>query len=208
MMRIIDISQRVFEGMNVYPGDPQYRSRKVCSLDEGDNCEVSELTIGSHCGTHVDAPKHMIYGGAPLEDIPLHCFIGPCRVLDIPADVVTAEMLSGYPIGQGDRILIRTDPDARYSMPGAGLNPAVLDISAAVYLSSCGVALVGIDSLSVEDMQISAGAVHRQLLSSGVAVLEGLYLQDAEEGDYFLSALPLALEGENGSPCRAVLVKE
>ena len=195
-------------GMIVYPGDPQYHSKRVYSFADGHDCEVSEIVIGSHCGTHVDAPKHMIPGGAPLQDTPLDRFIGPCRVLNIPTEVITAEMLSNHRIASGERILIRTDPEGRYASHHAGLNPAAIDQSAAAYLSACGIALVGIDSPSVEDMGLSDGAVHRQLLSAGIAVLEGLRLQDVEEGNYFLSALPLALEGENGSPCRAVLVKE
>ena len=75
-MKIIDISQKMYPGMPVYPGDPTYQSRPVSCFKDGQMCEVSELTFGSHCGTHVDAPMHMIEHGAPLDSLPLDCFIG------------------------------------------------------------------------------------------------------------------------------------
>ena len=83
-MKIIDISQEIYSGMPVYPGDPSFQARRVNSFKQGDMCEVSEITMGTHCGTHVDAPLHMLPDGAPLESIPLDCFVGKCRVLTVP----------------------------------------------------------------------------------------------------------------------------
>ena len=57
-------------------------------------------------------------------------------------------------------------------------------------------------------MEICDGEIHRTLLSAGVAILEGLRLEKAAKEHYFLSALPLSLTGENGAPCRAVLIEE
>ena len=83
-MKIIDISQEIYQGMPVYPGDPTFQSHRVNSFKQGDMCEVSEVTMGTHCGTHIDAPTHMVPDGKPLESFPLDCFIGPCRVLNVP----------------------------------------------------------------------------------------------------------------------------
>ena len=79
---------------------------------------------------------------------------------------------------------------------------------AAQYLAQQKVLLVGIDSPTVENMELCDGEVHRELLHAGVAILEGVDLCEATEERYFLSALPLRLSQENGAPCRAVLVKE
>ena len=206
-MKIIDISQKICPEMPVYPGDPCFHSRSVCSFDAGDGCEVSEITLGTHCGTHVDAPAHMLKDGAVLEEVPLGCFFGPCHVLTITADVITEEMLRGYDVQAGERILLRTDPDGSY-LEKQRYNPAVLSMDAAQHLAERKVRLIGIDSLSVEDMEISNGAVHRTLLRAGIAILEGLQLRHAVDEYYLLSAFPLALSGENGSPCRAVLIEE
>lgn len=207
-MRIIDISQEIREDMTVYPGDPNFHSHPSSSFKHGDMCEVSELTIGSHCGTHIDAPLHMIPGGATLETMPLDCFIGPCRVLTLPVSVVTEKMLLDHHVSTGERILLRTDPKADYTPKNGEFNPAVLSVRAAQYLAQTGVKLIGIDAPTVENMEICDGEIHRTLLSGGVAILEGLLLEKAVKENYFLSALPLSLTGENGAPCRAVLVEE
>ncbi len=207
-MKIIDISQEIREDMTIYPGDPLFRSHPSSSFKQGDMCEVSELTIGSHCGTHIDAPLHMIPGGATLESMALDAFIGPCRVLTLPANVITEKMLIERNVCSGERILLRTDPKAKYTPKNGEFNPAVLSLRAAQHLAQTGVKLVGIDALTVENMEICDGEIHRTLLSSGVAILEGLLLENADQEHYFLSALPLSLTGENGAPCRAVLVQE
>ena len=207
-MKIIDISQEIREDMTVYPGDPEFRSHPSSCFKHGDMCEVSELTIGSHCGTHIDAPLHMIPGGDTLEKMPLDCFIGPCRVLTLPVGVVTDKMLIERGVKEGERILLRTDPKAKYTPKNGEFNPAVLSVRAAQYLAELKVKLVGIDSPTVENMEICDGEIHRTLLQAGVALLEGLCLEKANQEHYFLSALPLSLTGENGAPCRAVLLEE
>ncbi len=206
-MKIIDISQTISADMRVYPGDPHFHSRIALSFERGDMCEVSELTIGSHCGTHVDAPKHMIWGGAPLESIPLDSFYGPCRVVTLPVPVITEKMLAELKIEPGERILLRTDPDGDYLKQGR-FNPSVLSIGAAQYLAKTGIRLIGIDTATVENMEAGDGDVHRTLMNAGIAILEGLDLENAKGERYTLSALPLRIAGENGAPCRAVLISE
>ena len=207
-MKIIDISQEIRSDMTVYPGDPRFHSQASASFKQGDMCEVSELTIGSHCGTHVDAPLHMIPGGATIESMPLECFIGPCRVLTFAAQVITEKMLIDCQVAEGERVLLRTDPKGEYRPRNGHFNPAVLSMRAAQYLAQQHVRLVGIDSPTVENMEICDGEIHRTLLGAGVAILEGLLLEKVTGEHYFLSALPLSLTGENGAPCRAVLIEE
>jgi len=208
IMKIIDISQEIHPDMTVYPGDPKFSSHLVSSFKQGSMCEVSELTIGSHCGTHIDAPLHMIPSGATLETMPLDCFIGPCRVLTLPVNVVTEKMLVERGVKEGERILLRTDPKGEHTPTDGQFNPAVLSLRAAQLLARLNVKLIGIDAPTVENMEICDGEIHRTLLSSGVAILEGLRLEKAIKLHYFLSALPLSLTGENGAPCRAVLIEE
>ena len=207
-MKIIDISQRICPEMLVYPGDPCFRSSAVCSFEDGGECAVSEIVMGTHCGTHVDAPSHMLRDGDALEYVPLERFFGPCRVLTVAASVITKEMLLEYHVQSGERILLRTDPDGIYAADNKVCNPAALSMSAVQHLIDCNVQLIGIDSPTVEDMEVSEGEIHRALLRAGIAILEGLQMEKATGEHYLLSALPLALYGENGSPCRAVLVEE
>ncbi|MEE0298013.1 MAG: cyclase family protein, partial [Christensenellales bacterium] len=174
---------------------------------QGDMCEVSEITMGTHCGTHVDAPLHMLPDGAPLESIPLDCFVGKCRVLTVPYPIISEKTLEELQVKPGERILLRTDPNGKYNRHGK-FNPAVLSMRAAQYLAQLPVKLVGIDAPTVENMELCDGEVHRTLLKAGIPLLEGLRLEEVEGKNYTLSALPIRLNGENGAPCRAVLIEE
>lgn len=205
-MKIIDISQKIHADMLVYPGDPRFHARCVSSFKQGDGCEVSELSIGSHCGTHVDAPLHMIAGGAPLDELTLDSFYGLCRVITINAAIISEKMLLDADIQEGERILLRTDPSGKYTSKGR-FNPSVLSMRAAKFLADKKIRLLGIDAPTVENVEMCDGEVHRTLLSAGVVLLEGLCLEHASSGEYILSAFPLSLVGENGSPCRAVLIQ-
>ena len=206
-MRIIDISQPLYPGMNVYPGDPHFASRSVSSFKNGDMCEVSEIRMGTHCGTHIDAPLHMVPSGATIDAMPLDLFYGPCRVLTLPAQVITDKMLSEYQIQEGERIILRTDPHGKYA-EDEWFDPSVLSVGAAQYLAKLRVKLIGIDSPTVGNMETSDGEIHRMLLLNGIAVLEGLRLKDADKENYTLSAFPIPFPGENGAPCRAVLIDD
>lgn len=206
-MNIIDISQPLRPGMFVYPGDPQFTRRQACSFRQGDDCEVSELTLGSHCGTHIDAPLHMIPGGNGVEAMPLEHFYGPCRVLTLPVAVIGERMLMEQEIEEGERILLRTDPKGE-RCNGERFNPSVLSVRAAQYLAERRIRLLGIDAPTVENMELCGGEIHRILMRAGIAILEGLRLNEAKRERYLLSALPLNLPGENGAPCRAVLIEE
>ena len=197
-MKIIDISQEIYSGMPVYPGDPSFQTRRVNSFKQGDMCEVSEITMGTHCGTHVDAPLHMLPDGA-LESIPLDCFIGKCRVLTVPYPIISEKTLEELQVKPGERILLRTDPNGKYNRHGK-FNPAVLSMRAAQYLAQLPVKLVGIDAPTVENMELCDGEVHRTLLKAGIPLLEGLRLEEVEGENYTLSALPIRLNGENGAP--------
>lgn len=205
-MKLIDISQKIQPDMLVYPGDPRYHAHSVSSFKQGDGCEVSELTLGSHCGTHVDAPKHMIPGGASVDQMPLECFYGPCRVITLPAAVISEKMIIDANIRDGERILLRTDPKGQYAASGR-FNPSVLSMRAAQVLAEKKLCLLGIDAPTVENMEICDGEVHRTLLRAGVVILEGLCLDHVSDGEYILSAFPLSLPHENGSPCRAILIQ-
>lgn len=204
-MRIIDISQRVHSEMLVYPGDPKYVSETVSSFRDGDGYEVSRLVIGSHCGTHIDSPSHMLAGGDTIDQLPLDAFYGPCRVITASAEDISEKMIISMAVKPGERILLKTDPQAKYGTER--FNPSAISLSGARRLAEQKPLLIGIDAPSVENVEEHAGEIHRTLLSAGIVLLEGLCLSHVPDGAYMLSAFPLSLLGENGSPCRAVLIK-
>lgn len=199
-MAIIDISVPLTQELPVFPGDPPLRFEAW----PAEPFRLTRLCLGSHSGTHVDAPRHLLADGAGVESLRLESLIGPCRVFDLSAcgDVLEADVVRALPLDGVRRMLLRTAaaPFWQRRLPEA----AALTPAAAEYLAAKGLDLVGIDGLSVEAHD-GNGDVHRRLLSSGAVILEGLDLSLVPAGDYELICLPLLIPGSDGAPCRAVL---
>jgi arylformamidase len=204
-MDLIDISLPIAPSMLSWPtGRPAAEHRVV---DEGDVKQPrnSEWLLDSHAGTHIDAPLHWLPGAADVQRLPLTACVGPCAVAAIPDDgPVGAEALPPDLLGRGKRLLLRTANSLRLSRDEFDPNFAALTPEAARALAEAGIALVGLDYLSVES-PTGDGEVHRTLLQAGVVLLEGIDLSAVVPGKYQLSALPLRLAGGEASPVRAVL---
>jgi arylformamidase len=205
-MEIFDASVPIRDGMLHYAGNPPVHVTRVSSLEEGDPANVSELDMGAHSGTHVDAPDHFLEGGAGAEALPLEALIGPAEVVDATAatvalDLVTLRSLELPPRGT-ERILFKTRNSQLWSRDEFTRDFVRLDGKAAAYLVERGARLLGIDYLSIGDAE-----AHRVLLGAGVVCVEGLDLRGIEPGPYELVCLPLKLVGSDGAPARAVLIR-
>ena len=192
---LIDISQEVFN-CTVFPGDPQPRNIRAQSIKNGDMCNLTEIHMCAHNGTHVDSPYHFIDSGKTIDRMPLESYIGDCYVAHHDGDVTAADaeliLKNARQAGAEERILI-------------GGQATVTEEAAKVF-ADAGIKLIGNESQTVgpED---SPRNVHLILLGREVTLLEGVRLGGVEEGKYFLMAQPLNLGGSDGSPCRAVLMK-
>jgi arylformamidase len=207
--KIFDISVPVANGSVVYPGNPEVRIEPHSELSRGKSSNLSTITFGSHTGTHVDAPRHFFDAGSTVDRLPLDALIGPARVIAFGEDVmsITAALLQRESLQNAERVLIRTrnstfvtdrefHPDFTYVAPDA-----------AEYLAALGVKLVGVDYYSVEQFHSGHHRTHRTLLERGIVIVEGLDLRDISPGDYAFACLPLRLEGLDGAPARAVLMR-
>lgn len=196
MVRYLDATRALSPGVVVYPGDivPTVVKRAR------DGFLISDLTMGSHTGTHIDAPDHYLFDGRTVDNLPLDLLIGPCRVIETQATAIGREELQGQLAG-ATRVLLRTwfSRRTKYVAPFPVLTP-----EGAAYLVGQGVRLVGTDAPSIE-AEGSDGTVHRALLGSGGAVIELLDLANVPPGEYGLIALPLRLQGGDGAPARVVL---
>ena len=204
-MEIFDVSVPIRDGMLHYAGNPPVHVTRVSSLEGGDPANVSELDMGAHSGTHVDAPNHFLEAGPGAEALPLETLIGPAEVVDATTattalDLVTLRDLELPPRGS-ERILFKTRNSQLWSRNEFTRDFVRLDGEAAAYLVERGVKLLGIDYLSIGDAE-----AHRVLLSAGVVCVEGLDLRGIEPGSYELVCLPLKLVGSDGAPARAVLI--
>ena len=199
--RILDITPPQGEGTPLYPGDrpPAIRTR------EQDGYTITDLGLTTHTGTHVDAPSHYLPGGMTVDRVPLRRLVGSARVIDLKdaGDSITAKDL-GEKIRGAKRVLLRTRASGTRSFGEAFPHLAP---DAARLLAGAGVTAVGIDSPSIEAFG-SDGSVHRELLGKGISILEFLDLSGVAGGDYTMIALPLRLEGLDGSPARVILIDE
>ena len=201
--KIIDISLPNHEGMIVYPGNPEVEITE----HKGATSVHSKITLGSHTGTHIDAPKHVFPDGAGTEAIAFEALIGPCRVLDMTQveGSVRESDLAPYAIKERERILIKTDNSER-GFKKFYDDSIYLNGDAADYLAERCVALFGIDSLSVKQRGSADNRAHTSLLKNNIVILEGLDLSQITPGEYTLACLPLALLNCDGAPARALLL--
>ncbi len=202
----IDVSVPIREGMPVWPGDTPFRMTRVSDLAAGDHNTLSELRLGAHTGTHVDAPAHFIAGAATIDMLPLDSLVGECRVLELLSEeAISAEELRSRDIRPGERILLKTRNSALWADDAFHEGFTYLSTPAAQWLAEVRPRCVGIDYLSVGGFHHNGTEVHRALLGAGVSLIEGLDLSAVKEGVYELVCLPLRLVGAEGAPARALL---
>ncbi len=207
-MKIIDISLPLHNDTPIYPGNVPLSVAVHHAMPEHAT-HLSTITLGSHTGTHIDAPAHCINGSLTLDQLPLENFIGACRVLDFSTEegeAVTLEFLESKYIKQGERILLKTKNSAR-GFKEFYDDYVYLDGDAADYLALLGVMIVGIDSLSIKKRGGSDQRPHNSLLVKNIPIIEGLDLSAVAEGEYELVCLPLKFIGIEGSPARVVLIE-
>ncbi len=203
----IDVSVPLRSGMVHWPGDPPVATSRALDMDHGAACTVTQLAMGAHIGTHMDAPIHYIPGGAGIDAVPLAAIIGPSRVLAISdPTAITVTELQPHQLTRGERILFKTRNSAR-SWIDAPFSEDFVYIAheAAQYLARAGVQTVGVDYLSVGGYHIDGPETHRALLGAGIWIIEGLDLSATAPGAYDLICLPLRIMGADGAPARAVL---
>jgi arylformamidase len=194
--------------MHVYPGDPPLEMSRVRAIARGDAANLTHLSMGAHTGTHVDAPAHFIEGAATLDRIPLDRFVGDATVLDLRGrKAIDAAVLSRHSIHPGDIVLFKTDNSALWQREGFQEGFTYLTRDAGEYLAERRVKTVGMDYLSIEQFGSSTFAVHKILLGQEILIIEGLDLSAVGSGPYLLSCLPLNLQGVDGAPARAVLMR-
>jgi arylformamidase len=206
---IYDVSRPIFTGMPIYPRNPPVEIALAKSIARGDSSNVSLLTLGSHTGTHVDAPRHMDDAGTGVDSVSLDALIGPALVVDIPESVraIGAADLDAR-IGSHTRVLLRSRNSARFAATGVFEEDfTYLAPDGAALLVERGVVFVGVDALSVEQYHAGHHRSHDTLLQAGVAVVEGLALENVSPGEYEVVCLPLRIRGCDGAPARVVLIR-
>lgn len=211
-MRVIDLSWPITDGMPVFPGDPAPSVRRVTTVEK-DGAAVSLLTLGSHTGTHMDAPAHMAAGGKSLDEFPCESFFGLAQVADVTKcagrEIEIADITATpRDIGFVDFILLYTGWSARWGDESYMDGGPALSEDAARWLASLKLKGVGVDAMSLDGAGSETHRVHKILMDSGLLIIENMRNLEllAAAGAFCFAALPLPFKNADGAPVRAAAV--
>lgn len=205
----IDISVPIHTGMVHWPDNPPVHIERLLDMDRGDVCNVSTIAMGSHTGTHMDAPLHFLQTGKGIAEMPLDATFGPTRVIEIrDPESIKPDELRPHAIRRGERVLFKTQNSIRcWKTDGFVEDFVYISQEAARYLAELGVRTVGVDYLSVGGYSKDGVETHQALLKAGIWIIEGLDLSQVEPGTYELICLPLKVARGDGAPARAIIRK-
>ena len=211
-MNPIDLTLVISPALPVFPGSPRPQFIPWSDIkDDGYNLEL--LFLSSHTGTHIDAPYHFASDGITIHQIPLDRLIGRGILIKSPkeadsaitrADITLFEKENGM-IPNGSSVFFFTGwqrnlKDSSYFTRNPGL-----DTSAARYLASKGINLVGTDSPSIDLGRDESFDTHCILSKGNILIVENLAnLDRIPSREFDFAILPLNLKGATGSPVRAV----
>lgn len=205
-MEWIDISVPLDERLPSWPGDARFQRVLANSIAHGAVANLSVLSMSAHAATHVDAPLHFRRDGRTVDAISLDVLCGPCRVVDCgEAEVIDADTVRGIAPRRGERVLLKTSNSLLWERAEFQRDSVGLNVAGARAFRDAGIALLGIDYLSVASFRQGGIKVHNILLGADMPLIEGLNLSHVRAGVYELICAPLRLAGAEGAPARAFL---
>jgi arylformamidase len=202
--RLYDITRPLAASTACWPGDVPFSFRLGWRIRDGASVNVGAVEMSVHAGTHCDAPYHYDDAGPTVELLPPEVFVGPAWVVDVrDSPERWRPVLDGLDLHRTPRVLFRTGgwPDSSRFPDGI----PVMERELPDWLGGQGVVLVGVDLPSVDPLDSKTLDNHHALGRRGIAILEGLWLDDVSAGRYELIAPPLKVVGADGSPLRALL---
>lgn len=215
--RLVELNHVIRDGMTTYPGLPGPTIRRHLTREAsraayapGTEFQIDHISLVGNTGTYVDSPFHRYASGVDLAGLPLE------RLADLPITVarltgsgrrgVEVTALAALPV-EGCAVLLHTGWDAHWGTPSYGDGAPFLTGAAAQWLADAGAALVGIDSVNIDDTSDTERPAHSTLLAAGVPVLEHLTgLDQLPATGARLHAAPLRIEQFGTFPVRAYAV--
>lgn len=207
-MRTVDLTHVVKPGMTVFPGTepPVF---EVGSTIEAEGFEEKKITLFSHTGTHMDAPAHIIPGARKLDQFPIEKFSGQACVVDVSDDAgkigVGVLKARAEAILASDFVILRSGWSRHWDSERYFRDFPVLEPEAAQWLVDAEIKGVGIDMISVDEVDSTDFAVHNILLGADLVIIENLTnLEALPDSAFSFYCFPLRIEHADGSPVRAV----
>ena len=217
--KIIDISLLIEEGMTTYPSlwHPYVEITQLGRFWV-EKRESRKIVLGTHTGTHIDAPRHFVEGGKTVENIPLDILVGPSLIIDFSHlekyhEITVAEVKEKLNGRSHQRILFRFDWSDYIKTPEYYISHPFLSEDAAQYLVDIGVQLIGMDSPMPDNPKNGKGTandspVHKILLGNGTVILEYLTnLSSITNEVVELVVAPLKIKDGDGAPARCFVIE-
>lgn len=216
---VIDLTHGVEEGMIKFDANwhPEVEVEKLGTISTVGR-ESRAIQVGTHTGTHVDAPLHFVEGGGTVDDIPLDVLVGDVKLVDMTnlgeGSAVTAEVLADVELNE--RVVFHFDWARHFGNAERFYHGYPhFTVEAADALIAAGVRLVGYDTPSPDDSRgpidgsKEDSPIHKQFLGSGVVLVEYLANLDAvpDPVGWTLCAMPLKILGADGAPARVCLLR-
>ena len=208
---IYDVSVPITNTMPVWPSDPPVKlsPKSHLSRDGSHTVQLTAIAMGSHTGTHLDAPWHFVEGGKKLHEIPLDQLVGPAIVIALEnVRAINRGDLERIDLEGCERVLFKTENSRHWRDDRFYEEFVYLEPDGAEWLVEQGVRTVGIDYLSIDQFKSLKHPSHFVLLRRDVAILEGLNLSRIQPGRYHMVALPLNLHDADGAPTRVILMDD
>jgi kynurenine formamidase len=212
--KAVDLTHHLRNGMPVYPGDPSPTFEPYATLAK-DGVNLTKMTLGSHTGTHLDAPRHFIQDGIGIDEIPPNKLVGESYVADLSVKPIGSGItahdlrkeLEGR-VAADDIVICYTGCSEHWGDEAVSRNYTYLTGDGADYLVSKRVRAVGIDFLSVEKFKASEPLAHKTLLSNGIFIIESLSkaVKQFVGSRILLVCMPIKLQDGDGAPARVIAV--
>lgn len=218
LTHLIDLSHTIEDGLVTYPGLPgpivcDFLSREASKehYDEGTSFHIGRIDMVANSGTYIDSPFHRHADGKDLSQLELECLAnlpGLCLDARLPDRAIGPELFEGHDV-RGKAVLIRTDWSRHWNTQAYFEGHPYLTRDAAKWLRDRGTALVGIDSLNIDDTDDGRRPVHTALLGAGIPIAEHLCrLEQLPETCFRFHAAPVKVKGMGTFPVRAYAVVE
>tara|TARA_B100000131_G_scaffold116547_1_gene113482 strand:- start:268 stop:915 length:648 start_codon:yes stop_codon:yes gene_type:complete len=215
-MKVIDLTLTISEEIPTFPGSPQPNFINWETLEkDGYNLEL--LFLSSHTGTHIDAPYHFLKKGQKIHQITTRRLVTEAiliKIRKVANQSITKDDIQKFEkkygkIDDGSTVIFHTGWQKNLKKESYFLKNPGLAVSAAKYLASKKINLVGIDSPSIDLGKDSKFSVHHILAKSGILIVENLVnLEKINSEMFHLIVAPLKLKNATGSPVRAMALTD
>lgn len=191
--QLYDLTRVLDSNSQVFPGDPVFTTQNIHNVAMGDNYSLQHLHFCNHSGTHIDFPAHILKNSKSSLDYSISELTGPGLIIECPKQLngkVNQELINQHSIMAHDIVFFK--------------NTTYLDTSTAQLLVKKKVKIVGIDSISIDDMDSINLPVHHQLLKNNILIVESLDLSHVPVGRGEILIAPLKINSD-GAPARVLM---